>query len=95
MKWVKVNQSNENCSQPSVEGEFHLFFPFLARGLVGVFEGSPLEGGSVDGNLGLAILRRFEMLFHQLGRDADHVLTFPILDHVQRLKRRNDVGLRV
>ena len=76
-------------------GIFPLFFLFLPRGLVGVFEGSPLEGVRVDGDLGLAILRRFEMLFHQLGRHADHVLPFPILDHVQRLKRRNDVGLRV
>lgn len=33
----------------------------------------------------LLILGALQMLLHQFGRHTDHVLTFPVLDHVERL----------
>lgn len=34
------------------------------------------------------------MFLHQFGRDTDDVLTLPVLDHVERLQRADDVTLR-
>ena len=34
------------------------------------------------------------MLLHQLRRDADHMLSLPVLDHVHRLQGVHDVRLR-
>lgn len=33
------------------------------------------------------------MFLYQFGRDADDVLTLPVLDHVERLQRADDVTL--
>lgn len=33
------------------------------------------------------------MFLHQFGCDADDVLTLPVLDHVERLQRADDVTL--
>ena len=39
------------------------------------------------------ILSAFEVLLHQLGRDTDHVLALPVLDHVEGLESADDVIL--
>ena len=69
---------------PAVEGGIFLstvlmfdFLRFLAW--------RPSQTGSVYSQYWFAVLRTLDMLFHQLWCDANHVLSFPILDHVERL----------
>ena len=38
-------------------------------------------------------MRGVDVLVHQFGRDADHVLAFPVLDQIQGLQGRDDVLL--
>lgn len=42
----------------------------------------------------LLVLGALQVLLHQFGRHADHVLALPVLDHVERLQRADDVTLR-
>ena len=60
---------------------------------VGFLGGRPLECVPVHGETRLLVLCGLQVLLDQLGRDADHVLTLPILDQVQGLQRRDDVVL--
>lgn len=39
------------------------------------------------------VLGTLQVLFHQFGRHADHMLTLPVLDHVERLQGADDVTL--
>ena len=41
----------------------------------------------------LAILSTLHVLLHQLRSHTDHMLTLPVLDHVQGLKGTNDILL--
>ena len=43
---------------------------------------------------GLLVLGALEVLFHQLGGDTDDMLALPVLHHVERLQRADDVTLR-
>lgn len=53
----------------------------------------PPETGRVDGDGRPAVLGALDVLLHQFGSDADHVLPLPVLDHVERLQRADDVVL--
>lgn len=39
------------------------------------------------------VLSALQVFLHQFGRDTDDVLTLPVLDHVERLQRADDVTL--
>lgn len=39
------------------------------------------------------VLGTLQVLFHQFGRNADNVLTLPVLDHIERLQGADDVTL--
>lgn len=43
---------------------------------------------------GFLVLGALQVLLHQLGGHADDVLTLPVLHHVERLQRADDVTLR-
>lgn len=53
----------------------------------------PSDGGHVDCQTWPFKLRRFDVILHQFGCDANNVLTLPIFDHVHRLQSRDDVAL--
>lgn len=40
------------------------------------------------------VLGALQVLLHQFGRHTDNVLTFPVLHHIERLQRADDVTLR-
>lgn len=71
--------------------ELSSLFTVLVVGLA--MSGCPPNGGHVDRETRPLELRRFDVILDQFGRDANHVLTLPVLDHVHRLQRRDDVAL--
>ena len=54
----------------------------------------PPDGRDIDRKSRFLELSGFDMLFDQLGRNANHMLALPIFDHVHRLQRRDYVALR-
>lgn len=54
----------------------------------------PEQGAALTCDRRLLVLGALQVLLHQFGRHADHVLALPVLDHVERLKRADDVTLR-
>lgn len=54
----------------------------------------PQQGAALTCDRRLLVLGALQVLLHQFGRHADHVLALPVLDHVERLKRADDVTLR-
>lgn len=40
------------------------------------------------------VLGALQVLLHQFGCHTDNVLTFPVLHHIERLQRADDVTLR-
>ena len=54
----------------------------------------PAEAGGVDGDGWPFVLCRLDVFLDQFGGDTDDVLTLPILHHVERLQRADDVTLR-
>ena len=53
----------------------------------------PLEGGYIHCEAGLLVLGGLKVLLDQLRGHADHVLTLPVLDQVQRLQGRDYIVL--
>lgn len=42
----------------------------------------------------LLVLGALQVLLHQFGRHTDNMLTLPVLHHIERLQRADDVTLR-
>ena len=65
----------------------------LSAGLSPLIRRAPSQVVRVHSQQGSAILGTLHVLFYQFGSDADNVLAFPVLDHVQGLQGTDDVLL--
>lgn len=58
---------------------------FLPKFVVYMPPGSPPEGAAIHAQPRPFVLARPDVFLHQLGGDANHMLTLPILHHVHAL----------
>ena len=65
----------------------------LSAGLSPLIRRAPSQVVRVHSQQGSPVLGTLHVLFYQFGSDADDVLTFPVLDHVQGLQGTDDVLL--